>query len=76
MPSYKKVNGNYTIETTGASDAVTLTTSKVSLSGVLQLGSFTTTQRNALSPSAGWVIYNSTTSKVQVYTGSTWSDLN
>lgn len=32
----------------------------------------TTTQRDALSPEAGWAIFNTTTSKLEVYDGSTW----
>lgn len=32
----------------------------------------TTTQRNLLSPAAGWLIYNSTTTQVESYNGSAW----
>lgn len=32
----------------------------------------TTTQRDALTPSEGWMIYNSTTHKIAYYNGSTW----
>lgn len=32
----------------------------------------TTTQRNALSPSAGWVVFNSTTNALETYNGATW----
>ena len=35
----------------------------------------TTTARNALTASAGMVIYNSTTNKLQCYNGSSWNDL-
>ena len=41
----------------------------------LNLKSYTTTERNALTSSAGDVIYNTTDSKVQFYNGSSWSDL-
>jgi len=41
----------------------------------LNLKSYTTTERNALTSSAGDVIYNTTDSKVQFYNGSSWGDL-
>ena len=41
----------------------------------LNLKSYTTTERNALTSSAGDVIYNTTDSKVQFYNGSSWADL-
>ena len=41
----------------------------------LNLKSYTTTERNALTCAAGDIIYNTTDSKVQFYNGSAWSDL-
>ena len=41
----------------------------------LNLKSYTSTQRDALTSAAGDMIYNSTTSKVQFYNGSSWNDL-
>ena len=41
----------------------------------LNLKSYTTTQRNALTSAAGDIIYNTTDSKVQFYNGSAWNDL-
>ena len=38
----------------------------------IYLGVLTTTQRDALSASAGYLIYNSTTGQVEEYNGSTW----
>ena len=35
----------------------------------------TTAERNALTASAGMVIYNSSTNKLQCYNGSSWNDL-
>lgn len=35
----------------------------------------TTTQRDALTPAAGMVVYNSTASKLQCYAGGVWNDL-
>jgi hypothetical protein len=41
----------------------------------LNLKSYTTTERDALTSAAGDIIYNTTDSKVQFYNGSAWSDL-
>jgi len=41
----------------------------------LNLKSYNTTERNALTSSAGDVIYNTTDSKVQFYNGTSWNDL-
>ena len=41
----------------------------------LNLKSYTTSARNALTSSAGDVIYNTTDSKVQFYNGTSWNDL-
>jgi hypothetical protein len=45
------------------------------LDNVLKLKSLTTTQRNALTASAGMIIFNSTTSKINVYSGSAWEEV-
>jgi hypothetical protein len=37
---------------------------------------FTQTEINAMSPSNGWVLYNSDTNKLQVYAGGAWVDLH
>jgi len=47
----------------------------VSMQDPLNLKSYTTTQRNALTSAAGDMIYNTTDSKVQFYNGSAWNDL-
>jgi len=41
----------------------------------LNLKSYTTTQRDALTSAAGDMIYNTTDSKVQFYNGTAWNDL-
>ena len=56
------------------------TISKVSGNNVamqvpLNLKSYTTTQRDALTSVAGDTIYNTTDNKVQFYNGSSWGDL-
>ena len=47
----------------------------VAMQDSLNLKSYTTTERNSLTSAAGDMIYNSTTSKVQFYNGSSWNDL-
>ena len=47
----------------------------VAIDNSLNLKSYSTTDRNALTSAAGDVIYNSTDNKVQVYTGSAWENL-
>jgi len=49
---------------------------KLDVRGEVMFGSFTTTERDALTPSNGTVIYNSTTDKFQGYAGGTWVDLH
>ena len=41
----------------------------------LNLKSYTTSARNALTSSAGDVIYNTDDNKVQFYNGTSWNDL-
>ena len=45
------------------------------VSGFVQFGSYTTTERNALTPANGMVIYNTTVSKFQAYENSAWIDI-
>ena len=56
--------------TLSAQDRVSITR------GPLKHATFTTTERDALTSVAGDVIFNTTTTKLQVYTGSTWADLH
>ena len=46
----------------------------VAIDNALGLKSYTTAQRDALTSVAGDMIYNSTTSKPQIYNGSAWED--
>ena len=51
----------------------TSSTNNVAMQVPLNLKSYTTTQRNALTSAAGDMIYNTTDSKVQFYNGSSWN---
>lgn len=52
-------------------------TGNASVDGTLRLGTYTTTQRDAIpSPANGMVIYNSTTSKIEAYAGGAWVALH
>lgn len=52
----------------------TLSSNTVNIGKSVQLPQYTTTQRNALSPSVGLVIYNTTDKKAQIWTGSAWKN--
>ena len=43
--------------------------------GIAATKNVTTTQKNALSPSAGWVVFDTTLGKLCVYTGSAWQTI-
>jgi hypothetical protein len=53
----------------------TSTTNNVAMQVPLNLKSYDTTARDALTSAAGDIIYNTTDSKVQFYNGSAWNDL-
>jgi len=53
----------------------TSTGNNVAMQCSINLKSYTTTQRDALTSAAGDMIYNTTDSKVQFYNGSAWNDL-
>ena len=55
----------------GVWDSTGLVTTKL-----IQFGTYTTTERNALTAANGMVIYNSTSSKFQGYAGGSWVDLH
>ena len=61
---------NVKVNTISTSDG-----NNVAMQVPLNLKSYTTTQRNALTSAAGDIIYNTTDSKVQFYNGSSWGDL-
>ena len=53
----------------------TSTGDNVAMQCSLNLKSYTTTERNALTSVAGDMIYNETDNKVQFYNGTSWNDL-
>jgi len=53
----------------------TSTGNNVAMQCSINLKSYTTTDRDALTSAAGDMIYNTTDSKVQFYNGSAWNDL-
>ena len=63
------------IQEIASGDNLDLTGNNIkSVSQIIFTG-LTTTQRNALTATAGMMIYNSTTNKLQCYNGSSWNDL-
>ena len=55
--------------------SATASGNNVAMQVPLNLKSYTTTARDALTSAAGDIIYNTTDSKVQFYNGSAWNDL-
>jgi hypothetical protein len=47
----------------------------VEIGQVLQAPTLTTTERNALTASNGWIIYNTTDNELQVYKGGAWVNI-
>jgi hypothetical protein len=71
------VNGSGTVNFNGTDLVFTVTNRARVSGGPFRLGQTTTAQRDAIaSPQAGDMIFNTTTSKFQGYTGSTWVDLH
>lgn len=72
------INGSLSV--TGNTVLGNATTDNITLSGIPKFPSLTTSDRNSLTASVGMVIFNTTTTKLQVCTvggGSpTWADLN
>ncbi|MEK9698860.1 MAG: hypothetical protein VW270_24000 [Candidatus Poseidoniales archaeon] len=83
MKQTKRIEGDYTITTINDTDVLTLDSKTIVAngnvdvsSGVLQLGTFTTTERNNLTVSEGAIIYNTTDDKVQVYINGAWTNIH
>ena len=51
-------------------------TGQITAPGTVTLASYTTTQRDALTPANGMIIYNTTTSKLEAHAGGTWVSLH
>jgi hypothetical protein len=85
MTTTKRISGDYIIETVTPGSSVTITTDHVILDGDLSVGTFVqlpvyadNTARDAAipAPAAGMMIFNTTGTKFQGYTGAAWVDLN
>ena len=76
MTTVKKVDGDYLILSANQTDTVEVRTSVFKTTAPFQVGSFTTSSRNALAAQNGQVIYNIDTNKFQGYAAGTWVDLN
>ena len=66
------VGGTGVAQTDSALDV----TGNARVSGYVMGGSFTTVERDALTPEAGMIVYNTTDSKFQGRTGVAWVDLH
>ena len=75
FPLILNTNSNQ-IQEIASGDNLDMTGNNIkSVSQVIFAG-MTTTERNALTASAGMVIYNSSTNKLQCYTPTGWQDLH
>jgi hypothetical protein len=54
---------------------LTVEATKITAAAPVAYPSYTTTQRDALTPAAGWVLFNSTTGKLECHNGTTWNAL-
>lgn len=61
---------------TGGTARVTYSNTEVGFNVPAKLKSYTTSERDALTPQAGWLILNTTAGKVQAYVGGSWVDLH
>jgi len=57
-------------------EIATISSTGIVAAKFIQFGSYTTTQRNAISAANGMVVYNSTTNKFQGHAGGSWVDLH
>jgi hypothetical protein len=60
---------------TGTTQYLNMNASRASFSVPIKYPLYTTTQRDALGASAGWVIFNTTTAKLECHDGTTWNAL-
>ena len=75
---YSGVVGDEAQEEDGANytDVTTISNSVADFGTAVKFASMTTTVRDALTAAAGMVVFNTTDTKLQVYTGSGWVDLH
>ena len=75
---YSGVVGNQAQEDDVANytDVTTISNTLADFGTAVQFASMTTTVRDALTAAAGMVVFNTTDTKLQVYTGSAWADLH
>ena len=60
---------------TGTAQYLNISATRANFSVPIKYPLYTTTQRDALAPGAGWVIFNTTTVKLECYDGTTWQAL-
>jgi len=66
----------YLVDGTEDYEKLTVSKNNAGSSVPFQFPAYTTTERDALTPSTGWVLFNTTTDTLQVYTSTGWEDLN
>ena len=79
MAAKKRFSNDYTIETVASGSTVTIDTDNFVVTGPLKLPVYANNAaRDAAipSPTAGMLVFNTTGTKFQGYTGAAWVDLN
>jgi hypothetical protein len=73
--TYRSDEHTFSQGKTGTTQYLNMSASRASFSVPIKYPLYTTTQRDALGASAGWVIFNTTTAKLECHDGTTWNAL-
>jgi hypothetical protein len=73
--TYRSDEHTFSQGKTGTTQYLNINATRANFSVPIRYPKYTTTQRDALSVDAGWVLFNSTTNKLQCYDGTIWQDL-
>jgi hypothetical protein len=73
--TYRADTHTFQLGKTGTTTIMDMSATRTSFSLPVRFPSYTTAQRDALSPAAGWVVFNTTTVKLECYDGTTWNAL-
>jgi len=75
MNTFKRIDGDYTIQTINAGDSVTVVSTVFDVQAPLKVQNLTTSERDLLTAENGMIIYNTTLNKFQGYENGSWQNL-